>query len=220
MERAPLYGHRVVVESTVLTGMLLGRGLADLGAEVAIMEAADNPPTDRETVLRNTFSASRRSDAERDMLYRNADVLVLDVDAPERSALPANGIMVRVPSVPNDGTDLAWLLATAGCAAVSTAIYRRRRSGQGARITLDAAALTALLGLGGDPEAQGLPPADPRTNAHLRKRGFYEPVGGQEIPASPWVIGGAPVHTRTPAPKQGEHTDLLLQRFQEGPARQ
>ncbi|MSQ61854.1 MAG: hypothetical protein EXR43_04670 [Dehalococcoidia bacterium] len=222
MERAPLSGYRVVVvESAALAGLLLGRGLADLGAEVAVLETAGGPPIDREALLRNTFSARPRSDEEWETLYRNADVVILGEGAPEPPSLQAGGITVRVPSTPDDGTDLAWLLATAGCAAVSTAIYRRRKTGQGARITLDPVALTALLGLGGGREAQAsLPPADPRTNAHLRKRGFYEPVGGHEAAASPWVIGGAPVHTRTPAPQPGEHTDLLLQRFGEGPARQ
>ena len=228
MERAPLNGYRVVVESTALAGILLGRGLAELGAEVAVLETAGGlpiaPPIERESLLRNTFSAIPRSDEEGETLYRNADVVILGEREPEPPVLQPGGITVRIPSAtdaPTDGTDLAWLLAAAGCAAVSTAIYRRRKTGQGARITLDVAALRALLGLGGDTEAQAvLPPADPRTNAHLRERGFYEPVGGREAAASPWVIGGAPVHTRTPAPQPGEHTDLLLQRFGEGPARQ
>ena len=88
----------------------------------------------------------------------------------------------------------------------------------GARIELRPEPLAALLNTGaGAPgaSAASIAVADPRSSAHLRARGFFEPVGGEEIAASPWLIGGSPAHTRTPAPRPGEHTEDLRRRFME-----
>ena len=72
MERAPLNGYRVIVESTALAGILLGRGLTELGAEVAVLETAGGLPigpahrtgvTAPQHVLRHPTQRRRKGDA-------------------------------------------------------------------------------------------------------------------------------------------------------------
>ena len=214
MERAPLDGHRAVAQTDALAGLLLARHLADMGMEVAVIERPERlRPVDRAAVLRNTFSAVPDGPA-RIALFAAADVVVIDVGA-EPPSLSGRAIVVAVPAGLDEGTDLPWLLATAGAGAVAMALYARRKRATGARIELDPEALMALLGLGMDASAaaEPLPGAEPHLDAHLRARGFWEPVGGREIAAPPWVVGGATAHTRRPAPLPGEHTQELERRF-------
>lgn len=212
MERAPFEGLRVVAETASLAGLLLARHLGDMGAEVAVIEPAlaGAALAHRDALLRNTYSAGPAEGDARAALYAAADVVV--ADAPPADA--GDGvIVVTVPPGLDETTDLPWLVAAAGAGAVAAALYRRRKQGVGSRIELRSDALTALL----DVDAGAAPArpvvASPRDDAHLRARGFFEPVAGREIAAPPWLIGGTVAHTRTPAPAPGEHATELLRRF-------
>lgn len=62
--------------------------------------------------------------------------------------------------------------------------------------------------------APALAPDDVERDPHLRRSGFFELVahtqGERELPRLPWRFGGAPVHTRLPAPLPGEHNAYVF----------
>ncbi len=217
MEGDPLAGHRVVVDTVALAGLLLARHLADVGAEVAVLErpeAASLP--ERAALLRNTFSASADDAEARAALHAGADIVVVDENA-EPPAHSTRAVVVAVPGGLDEGADLPWLVAAAAMGATAAAIFRRRHTGTGARIELRPDAIVRLLDVGAGDQAVGgeAPPADPRASDHLRARRFFEPIEGGDIAAAPWIISGVPTHARTRAPSPGEHTDELRRRFAE-----
>ncbi len=142
-------------------------------------------------------------------------------DGPLAAGEAPGAVRVAIPSGLDESTDEPTLVAAMAAGATCAALFQRRMTGEGVAVTVDAAAIRALLALGGSEPGGAAPtPSDPRQNAHLRARGFWEQAGDDEIAASPWTIGGTSPHTRTPAPAPGEHTALIRERFAGRPAAQ
>lgn len=218
MERPPLFGLRVVAECSSLAGRLVARNLGDMGADVVILEPPTPDGADRTAMLRNVYSAGSVGASERSAMLHAATIIVGDAVIAEADAPDA--VRVVIPGGLDESTDLPFLVATMAVGAICVALYQRRRTGEGIDVTLDSDAIAALLRLGGGDRLAAPHPSDPRQNAHLRARGFWEPVSTPsaatdivEIAASPWLIGGVGVHTRTPGPLPGEHADLMAARI-------
>ena len=217
----PLYLLRVLDLGRSTAGAFAGRSLADLGTEVIRVEpSAAPPPPDAaafSSLHRDKFSLALdlATPAGRDLCLRLAaavDILLLDADtaspAPDalRRAQP-QAILISIAA------DAAAETGVAAAAAVLTALFHHRATGEGLRIDIDGPTVQASLAVAPAPPSPALDAlaADP----HLRDGGFFEDVaqpgsGVAPLDGVPYRFSRTPAHVRLPAPPPGRHTRYVL----------
>jgi len=154
MERLPLYGYRILDLTTAWAGAYATRLLADMGAEVIKVEAANQRgelPTDvHNHVNRNKYACTLDLDQARgrDLFLRLAalsDVVVEDhrPQAPENPTLSYEDLRkvkgdIILVSLPDDhASDATYTTPASGVAAagaVALAFWHRRRAGEGQHV--------------------------------------------------------------------------------------
>lgn len=199
MFKQVLYGVRVL-DLAPGWPAYAGRLLGDLGAEVIKIEPPTGDPmrgtAGFERLNANKYGCTLKPKtkdgrAKLEALAALSDVVIAAPDAVDFDALTAVKASLIVVTIPANATVEQSIAAAAG---VGVALWDRRRTGEGSRIDLAAAA--------------GERRAVPTTKA---RREAVSALGGVvQLEASPWRLSESVTHVRLPAPGLGEHDEYVF----------
>jgi crotonobetainyl-CoA:carnitine CoA-transferase CaiB-like acyl-CoA transferase len=222
----PFYLAKVLDSTTSAAGAYAARVLADLGAEVLLIErtGAARPASgpEFEALQRNKFSCAIALDLPegKDLwlkLARRCDFAFVDA-GDER--LASAGLTYAALAAENQGLICVEVelsesraIGLAAASAALTALFYRRGSGLGQRIAVhEQAVLASLLAISDGDTASGVgekaagPKAAPNVLEEIgTAEGDIVPVEGV-----PYRFSSTPAHVRLPAPRYGQHTMALL----------
>jgi crotonobetainyl-CoA:carnitine CoA-transferase CaiB-like acyl-CoA transferase len=225
----PFFQMRVLDLTTSVAGAYATRFFADFGAEVFQVEDASLPDPLRadsltlESLQRNRMSvAIDTATADgRDLslrLARAADFAFVDASdqrygPDELTAGDENLILVVI----DDTAGSAAETGLAAAAGALTALFHRRQTGEAQSVRIDGRRVQGNLRFLA-PDTRPHDSAPLMNDPQLMQDGFFETIGRQDgsfvrVDGVPYRFSRTPAHVRLPAPRLGEHTDLVLHRY-------
>jgi crotonobetainyl-CoA:carnitine CoA-transferase CaiB-like acyl-CoA transferase len=217
----PLVLLRVLDLTSSQAGALATRIMGDLGAEVIRVEPSD---VARDTSAPDDLACSKLSLALDVASPQGREVLLSLVAAcnfvfmdSESAPLDYEAIADARPSaivvvLDGDGPDVGL----AAAAAAMTALFHHRETGEGQRIDVVQAAVSANLRsialLAAGLKGSAAPPAQPSATGGTAAMEPVARISGdvQDVLSLPYRLSRTPVHVRLPAPRPGEHTRYVL----------
>jgi crotonobetainyl-CoA:carnitine CoA-transferase CaiB-like acyl-CoA transferase len=225
----PFYQMRVLDFTTDLAGAYATRFFADLGAEAIKVEDARMPdalradPLPFESLQRNklSFAVDTATDAGRSLclrLARACDFAFINAGdtrfQPDDVTADDDNLILVV--IDDEGVSPAET-GVAAAAGALTALLHRRQTGLAQSVSVDGASVQGSLRfLAPDARPRDLSSlvADPQ----LKQDGFFETIARHAgdfvtVDGVPYRFGRTPAHVRLPAPRPGEHSELVLKRY-------